>query len=64
MPEVSNKPIFLTLDEDQSVEISQEKKNKNLAFDIVMEKSEPIDDIEELRKKKIEEMEKKRQQRM
>lgn len=64
MPEVSNKPIFLTLDEDQSVEISQDKKNKNLAFDIVMEKSEPIDDIEELRRKKIEEMEKKRQQRM
>ena len=46
------------------MEISQDKKNKNLAFDIVMEKSEPIDDIEELRKRKIEEMEKKRQQRL
>lgn len=46
------------------MEISQEKKNKNLAFDIVMDKSEPIDDIDELRRKKIEEMEKKRQLRL
>lgn len=44
--------------------MSQENKNKNYAFDISMEKSEPIEDIEELRKKKIEEMEKKRQQRL
>lgn len=46
------------------MEISQDKKNKNLAFDIVMDKSEPIDDIDELRRKKIEEMEKKRQLRL
>ena len=41
------------MDEEESMEVTHEDQKKNCAFDIVMDKSEPIDNIEELRRKKI-----------
>ena len=54
--------VFLTMGEDESMDVPEENL-KNCAFDIMIDKSDPNENLEDLKKRKIEELEKKRQLR-
>lgn len=46
------------------MEVLELEKKKNCAFNIVMDKSQGVEDFDQLKKRKIEDLDKKRKERM